>query len=447
MRPIQEKTLEIVGSIVLGGLTARLFTSASFKQGALFGGINGLAVSSISSEKNRTLFSIGSLALVIIGARLCAAKLPERINIPSGKDLLTLALPPALYVLGTSYLSPIDPRGNTPPSSLVPKPKTEEKKPETPAPKVHKHKSPDYVSGKGKSSEERMKKNFEKALNEHLLESSTVYATPKEVLGTEPFTGTLSLSTGADTKIGRRGTNEDTHVIHTFKDGSSLFGVFDGHGGAQASEIARNHAAKLFEEQLRTNSGDILKAFEGTIHALHEKVTTSGSTVVMSYFDPKTNRLYTATLADAEANIYRQVGDALKSIPLSPVRNWKTDEKHLPENSINKYGSEDPKWWRVPRDWYDAVNVSRSIGDKDISLVSQKPKVTVTQLLPSDILVLCCDGLKDFVSEEKVVATISAHREHNPEVLAQVLTKTSVDNQYGSGDNVTVIVVKVDESK
>jgi|JI10StandDraft_1071094.scaffolds.fasta_scaffold01672_3 serine/threonine protein phosphatase PrpC len=157
----------------------------------------------------------------------------------------------------------------------------------------------------------------------------------------------------------------------------------------------------------------------------------------MCYFDPKTCFLYTATLGDAEANIYRKIKRSVKSLPLSPVRNWKTDEKRLPPNSIQKNFCENPKYWRV-----QGINVSRALGDKNISLVSQKPKVTKTLFLPEDTLVLCCDGLKDFLLEKEIVKIVSDNQTKSPQELAKALTTASVWKQTGSGDNVTVIVVR-----
>ncbi|MCP5505387.1 MAG: protein phosphatase 2C family protein [Chlamydiales bacterium] len=478
MNPIKTKSLQVVvGSMAAGGLTAHLCTSAHFKQGIFFGMLNGLAVSAVSPNENRGLYSIGAIALIIICARAVSPKLQGRVEIPTGKALVILALPTALYACVFPYSpsskgKPTESDTSTTSSTTNTLPQTtpqhgqpgdtsgQRKSPEfgtltlSPSthnlprklPTTHKHKRPGYVSGKGKPSEARMQANFMKGVIEHHEDDPKAYISAEEVKAFQPFEGKLTLQADADTQLGTRSSNEDAHCTHTFENGSRLFGVFDGHGGIGASNLAQQKGPYLFQQQLQAQKGDILKAFEGTMEVLHQLITDrSGSTVVMCYFDPQTNRVYTATLADAEANIYRQSGDTLKSIPLSPVRNWKTDEKHLPPDSVAKFGSQDPKHWRV-NGTDGALNLSRAIGDKGFPLVSQKPKVTMTQLLPGDTLVLCCDGLKDFVPESEIVETIREGADQDAQTLAQALTKKSVEKQSARhGDNVTVIVVKVKE--
>lgn len=376
-------------------------------------------------EKNRHVYSIGALALIILSARALAPKFQGQVEIPTTKDLITLAILPALDIMFSCIFS----------SSR--KQKTDQ------PPMLHKHKKPASASRKVKPFFDRMKKNSEKAIIEHRSGNDEVYATFSETMVSYNVMRTLTLQDGADTQLGNRPSNEDTHIIYQYDQGI-LYGVFDGHAGTTASTIAKLHAPSLFEIHMGEQP-NILKALEATIAELHTMVQVeSGSTAVMCYCCFKTNFVFTATLADAEANIYRNISGKLKSIPLSPLRNWQTDEKHLPPNQIYKAEPSNPKSWRVPG-LVGGVNVSRAIGDKAIDLVSQKPKVTMTQLSPGDTLVLSCDGLKDFVLEEAICKMAEQH-EGSEDELARALTQASVDKQDSTDkDNVSVIVIRAQE--
>ena len=250
----------------------------------------------------------------------------------------------------------------------------------------------------------------------------------------------LTFSYGSDEKQGLRPAMEDEHFYQE-SDDTILTGVFDGHSGQKAATHAKKHTPQLFFEILQEQKGNILKTFEVLCQRLHDSYTgNDGATALICYIDKRTQTIYTATLGDSEANIYRKINGIVLSIPLSPIRDWSTDKKFL-----------DPQETRVtdgvkPR-LYGDINVSRSIGDKRYSAISQKPKVTQFFMQPGDVLTLCCDGLKDFVREEAICQMVQRH-EGSEEALAQALTKASVDKHIYPHytDNVSVLVIQAQET-
>ena len=80
---------------------------------------------------------------------------------------------------------------------------------------------------------------------------------------------------------------------------------------------------KVFPEKLAISNGDVHQAITDTINEIHEVIkehkewNAVGSTLVMSFIDNNTNIIYTATVGDSEANIYRWIDGEIKSIPLS----------------------------------------------------------------------------------------------------------------------------------
>ena len=255
---------------------------------------------------------------------------------------------------------------------------------------------------------------------------------------------------------GPRDAMEDAHFYRE-TDGGVLTGVFDGHGGKIVAQRVSDAFVGIFLEHL----GEGLSphaAFEKTIDSLQGDIVRSwtynrvGSTAVVSYIDKETGLIYTATLGDSEANIYRRQGDSLKSIPLSCVRDWssKNDAKRaahvLMRPSIAREwpDSKTPKELRVPSA-RRGVNVSRAFGDsgwvmRDQIAFFHKPKITVNKLQVGDMLVLACDGLKDYVSETDIVKRLETPMNENPakDLVIQALNVPAFDN-------VTVLAVRVGE--
>jgi serine/threonine protein phosphatase PrpC len=252
-----------------------------------------------------------------------------------------------------------------------------------------------------------------------------------------------------------RPTMEDAHCFKIIKQGI-ITGVFDGHGGADVSKYANEQFEKRFEEVLEKSNGNVRSAFETLIKDIQkeclDKKFNGGSTAVMCFVDKKTNLVYTATLGDSEANIYRKnKEEELKSVPLSVVKDF-SDPKERARAQMSKHGlyepnTDDPKHKRIGDQWF-GVNTPRAFGDRGFlgseerPGIIQKPKITVMQLEPGDTLILACDGLKDFVKEGDIVGIVN----EGYEGLSQRLVKASIAEQRPGkrdNDNVTVIAIKI----
>lgn len=87
------------------------------------------------------------------------------------------------------------------------------------------------------------------------------------------------------------------------------------------------------------------------------------------------------------------------------------------------------------------VNVSRALGDVYYGeVMSHKSKITVTQVQPGDIIILACDGLKDYVLEDHIIELVLKNKEANK--LASALVQCALD-EYHSTDNIMVLVVNI----
>ncbi len=313
---------------------------------------------------------------------------------------------------------------------------------------------------------EKMIKNQKKALAEHYEEAGSPFAklsdinlSPDDLVKKKAFDLTFSHDF-ADAQ-GLRPTMEDAHFYLEMEKGI-LTGVFDGHGGSAVSAYANARFQELFPQALENLSGNVHRAFETVIHQIHEEVANNsgwdhiGTTAVVCYIDTATHQIFTATLGDSEANIYRKDTQGnVVSIPLSCIRDWLSEKDlnrlyevyghDVVDARIEKVGGQ-AKLLRSHLAW--GVNIARAIGDvantgdEKNPLVIHKPKITVNQLQLGDTLVLACDGLKDFVSEEKIVHIFEQQTEQTP-VAHQLVTAAQAEMNLKANDNTTVVVIHI----
>jgi|SRR5581483_9891686 len=305
---------------------------------------------------------------------------------------------------------------------------------------------------------EKMLKNERKAIQEHREKSKDLaYATLEEAL--QPFedkvSTSLQFSLSDAEAIGPRPTMQDAHFYKMMSQGL-LVGVFDGHG--ETGAIAK-FASEIFQKRFPQllSQKNILECFKKVIQEIHEKVLLnkdwddSGTTACVCFIEKATNKIYTATLGDTEAKIYRKINGKIKSIPLSLVRDWSSKKEarraslamECPEIAQEWPKRENAKELRL----FHRINVARAIGDKnccgtpDKPGIVQKPKITVNVLKSGDELILACDGVWDYVLEHEIVEQIEQHPTH------MTLAKRLVDyalKEKSSYDNVTVLAIRAE---
>jgi serine/threonine protein phosphatase PrpC len=308
-------------------------------------------------------------------------------------------------------------------------------------------------------AQKRMERNAVKAMFEHWKEApDEPWVSEEEAVERGrrdlPKAG-LHLYLGAAEARGRRHNMEDRYC-HISKDEGSLVALFDGHAGAEVSTFCQIRIKSLFFECLKEFSGSPHAAFQHTFDRLeqeiHKNKLRAGTTAVVSFIDHKLWKIFTATIGDSEATLYQQSGEGMKVLPLSCLRNWKSPKDLARWKAVDESVKdlENPKHMYYPKikpkDSH-AVNLSRALGDfsckipcHKTSALIHKCKITVQNLTPGDLVILACDGLKDFVKEREVVSVLSSQ-----EAIATV-PKALVDyaiNQGKSQDNVTVVALRI----
>ncbi len=315
----------------------------------------------------------------------------------------------------------------------------------------------------------KMEKNAEKAIARHIpnfAESREVLATVGEVIsrGKEDLPAMpLQLAWATQEVKGKRDQMEDASCVVSEKEGT-LAAVFDGHGGPRVALFCRDKIASLFFSFLRDLQRSPHAAFEATFDALEREIEdnptfdSSGTTAVVSFVDHVDKKIYTATIGDSEATIYRKIQGITKAIPISCLENWKTEKALKRYQRVMNLPSplpENPKLMR-----YCEINLSRALGDRTEKLLHldkgslwrrmisnegpspliHKCKITIQDLFPGDWVVLASDGLKDFMSEKEVVSLEDS--EMNPKDMAERLVAYAF-GQKSSSDNITAVVLSV----
>lgn len=252
-----------------------------------------------------------------------------------------------------------------------------------------------------------------------------------------------------------------------------FFGVFDGHGGAQVSELAakqlhKNVLAHFRQKQVQPASRDeklklaLKEAFVQTDKEIvglaeRKKFEQVGSTaaVAMLHGNPKLGtalRLVLAHVGDSRAIICRAGQGVAVTEDHTPGR---LDEKKRIERAgglvLNVRGA-----WRIAaptnragmtkaaRREYQGLAMTRSLGDMHFKqpsvLSSPEPEVKVMPITDKDLfMVLCTDGITSVLSNQEIVDAAGKNWD-DPEEAAKTVVRTAF--QKGSDESVTAMVIQ-----
>ncbi|XP_047328385.1 probable protein phosphatase 2C 59 [Impatiens glandulifera] len=275
-------------------------------------------------------------------------------------------------------------------------------------------------------------------LNSVLSSASQVYGDDAPVSG-----GGLSqngkFSYGYASSPGKRASMEDfyeTRIDGVDGEIVGLFGVFDGHGGARAADyVKQNLFSNLISHPkfISDTKSAIADAYNHTdaefLKSENNSTRDAGSTASTAILVG--DRLLVANVGDSRAVICRG-GNAIA-----------VSRDHKPDQTDERRRIEDAggfvMWagtWRVG----GVLAVSRAFGDRHLKqYVVADPEIREEKVDSSlEFLILASDGLWDVVSNEEAVEMGKPIEE--PEAAAKRLMQEAC--QRGSGDNITVVVVR-----
>ena len=273
---------------------------------------------------------------------------------------------------------------------------------------------------------------------------------------------------------GERDYMEDRHrIIYNHGMLSGFFAVFDGHSGY----VAAAHATKFLHDEILTrlenNLYDIGKASSEAFHAFDKKFLSMAeqllwddgctSCVVMIHEDS----IYCANAGDSRAVLSRN-GKAFElSIDHKPGRDCEKTRIYANGGTIGHIQNPVPACFGCltthvdigpERVYPGGIALSRGLGDINLKLPSKgvvpsdkliicDPEIIQTKITPKDeFIIIGSDGFWDAVSSQEAVEMtmeLILHGDENdfaqPQAVANYLTDYAC--QFGTGDNVTVILV------
>lgn len=239
----------------------------------------------------------------------------------------------------------------------------------------------------------------------------------------------------------KRMQNEDAYLIN---DELGLYMVADGMGGHVGGEFASKMAVATVEEVMKTlrqdpdatqihgvnthgtNPGDQLKhAIEEAGRRIHhqalydEKLRGMGTTAVVALCE--NDKLYFAHVGDSRAYLLR--GNEIQQL---------TEDHSLVTEQI-KAGMIQPNEARG----HKLKNIiTRSVG------YQEEVDTDVRELVPQlgDKFLMCSDGLSNLLDDQEILSVVTSHE--LPEVCESLIKQA---NLKGGDDNITVILLQVDE--
>ncbi len=235
----------------------------------------------------------------------------------------------------------------------------------------------------------------------------------------------------AKTDIGKlRTVNQDAYAAKILSDGAAFAVVCDGMGGANAGDIASKTAVEIISQYVVSSyvptmdADDILKLVENAITSANieiydmskkdERLSGMGTTAVVAIV--KQNQAYICNIGDSRAYI---IGDSLKQI---------TRDHSVVQNLVES-GKLSPEEARV----HPKKNViTRALGVEDNVLTD----VYSIDFSDKDIILLCTDGLSNYVESKKIFKTV---KNSALDKITELLICEA--NNGGGRDNITAAVI------
>lgn len=232
------------------------------------------------------------------------------------------------------------------------------------------------------------------------------------------------------TWIGRiRSRNED---VYTLRPEFGFLAVADGMGGTSAGHIAARIAIDEISERLNQVSQDRAVESDDMVNAIekaNEVVFDRGQTY--SDFQGMGTTLVAMVVNDYRA-MCGHVGDSraylLRGKELSRItRDHSVVQELVDRGEMNL---------EQARTAHNRNIVTRCIGPFE----NVEPEITIQELAPGDVIMMCTDGISDFISDEEICEIMDAHS-HNLPILLGSLVETA--DRHGSTDNITAVVAKI----
>lgn len=272
------------------------------------------------------------------------------------------------------------------------------------------------------------------------------------------------LRVGICSARGHRPGMEDAHIATAFTISIGgrefpcrLFGIFDGHGGSEASRFVASHIRQVLEEMIvATNQTELStlgmynalkllgvrlsEEFVRKAPALNDTGTTLTIALTLNGF------LWTANIGDSRIILSNAGTQEQLTEDQKPGDDYYRQHIIARGGIVRRSRTWDGREFG-PQRMNGVLSTARAIGDGVIMpeySLSSRAKVTfkrIDEIHPESFLILVCDGITDVASTEQIVEAIHANRTSNPEDLARGLSHSALG--AGSTDNVSSLIIRL----
>jgi serine/threonine protein phosphatase PrpC len=228
------------------------------------------------------------------------------------------------------------------------------------------------------------------------------------------------------TAKGSRGYQEDAYLAAETKEGY-LFGVFDGHGGEEASTYMKRNFLKHF---------NFYKGLEGAFKAsaIQLKDYVSGTTASVVFIPKDKDYVVAAVIGDSPIIVQTPTG-----IWHSPEHNVRTNVKE--RDSARARGGSYSGGYIFKSLHGQGLQMSRALGDAELHpVVSSEPELNIVAVAPGGFVLIGTDGLFD-PAHHKFEEAAKDVLDLIPSCFS---AQTLVDRALAvpTNDNVTAILIK-----
>ncbi len=233
------------------------------------------------------------------------------------------------------------------------------------------------------------------------------------------------------TDIGKiRKSNQDAYFAKTFSDGNALAVVCDGMGGANAGEIASNTAVKIISEYF-SNSYNPSMSNNSIAELLRNAILSANIDIYdMAEKDISLSGMGTTVVAAFVKNdsvVICHVGDSRAYLINKEIRQLTRD--HSVVQSLIESGKLSLKEAKA----HPKKNViTRALGVEENVI----PDCDVLSIGDNDFIMLCTDGLSNFVDSNNILKIFKKNDASN-------VTECLINSALAAGgeDNITVVLV------
>jgi protein phosphatase len=222
--------------------------------------------------------------------------------------------------------------------------------------------------------------------------------------------------------------------------------VADGMGGHRAGDVASRLATEAIGEFFRKTANEdatwpfhfdpnltdeenrLLTSIRLANRQIYEHSTRShdlrgmGTTVVGALYSRKKNRMFIGHVGDSRA--YR-------------VRNGRIQQMTRDHSLVNDYLAAMPDMTEEQRSELPKNVITRALGMQD----NVEVDLQSDECQPGDVYVLCSDGLSGMITDEEIEQVVKT----SGDLDALCKRLVSMANEHGGEDNITAVVIRVDD--